>query len=532
MATVTYTFQVDWDNDGDFSGADEDISACVLDAEWEIGYARPHDRAAAPGWLALTLDNSDRRFSPAQAAGPLHGDLLPMRYLRVQATHEGATYTLFYGYLRSIEPAAGTRGARRAVFHGVDGVALLDRYPLDLALQKDRRADEIIDAIVQAVAWPPALSGYWVLGVAGHAELGATTRLGGASVYRDFETGQETFAYAGDTWFPEQTTALGAIRETCASEYGRFHFTRAGKARFIDRHWPQAAHSVAAALDDTMADLHYRQAVDPVYNEVVVRMDPREAGAAGSVLWAHQGSALRLPANSARTVRAAFVTADGRRHGAGAVITPAPGTDFTANARADGSGPDYTFASQLAVSVTPLAAGADITFRWGAVEGVGTPVLGPIYVTALQLRGTPLKAFHPEAFAASDALSIARYQRRRLDLHAPLLNTPATGRAMAHYALRLHKDPAGGVARVTLQGGPALIGHILERTLFDVVRLSESQTGLDGGDYFIIAERHHVRGGGVAHTCTWRLEPVPPFKAWLLGVSGRAELGARTHLGF
>ncbi len=532
MATITYAFQVDWDNDGDFSGADEDVTAYIIDAEWEIGYARPYDPTAAPGWLTLALDNSDRRFSPEYASGPLHSDLLPMRYLRVQATHESATRTLFYGYLQSIEPTAGAKGERRAVFRCVDGVALLARYPLDLALHTNKRADEIIDAIVRAVAWPPALSGYWVLGVAGHAELGETTRLGGASVYRDFETGQETFAHAGDTWPPEQATALEAIRETCASEYGRFHFTRAGKARFLDRHWPQKEHSVAATLSDSMADLRYRRAIDHVYNEVVVRMDPREVGGSGSVLWEHRGAPIRLPANSARTIRAPFVTADGRRHGASAVITPAPGTDFTANALADGTGADYTYASQLAVNVTPKATSADITFQWGQVGGGGAPVSGPIYITFLRLRGTPLKAFDHEEIAASDALSITRYQRRRLDLYAPLLNTPATGYAMAHYALLLHKDPAGGAESVALTNTPSHAAYILDRTLFDVVRLSESQTGMSAGDYFIIAERHRVAGGGASHACTWRLEPVPPFRAWLLGVSGRSNLEQSTRLGF
>ena len=532
MSTVTYAFQIDWDNDGDFSGADEDVTARVLEAEWDLGYAQAHDRAAAPGWLTLALDNSDRRFSPEHAAGPLHADLWPMRYVRAQATHEGATHTLFYGYLHSIEPGAGARGERRAVFRCVDGVALLDRYPLDLALHQGQRADEIIDAIVRSVAWPPALSGYWVLGVAGHAELGVTTRLGGANVYRDFEVGQETFAHAGDTWYPETTTALQAIRETCASEYGRFHFMRDGKARFLDRHWPQKAHTVAVTLNDSMADLRYRRAMDHVYNEIVVRMDPRAEGDAGAVLWTHRGAPIRLPANSARTVRAAFVAADGRRHGASAVITPAPNTDFTANDRADGSGFNYSTAPQLAVSVAAKATGAEITFRWGQADGVDAPVIGPIYITFLQLRGTPLKAFAPEAFAASDALSITRYQRRRLDLHAPLLNTPAAGHAMAHYALRLHKDPAGGVEAVALVNTPALIEHILARTLFDVVRLSESQTGVDTEDYFIIGEHHRVAAGGAAHVCTWRLEPVPPFQAWLLGVSGRSNLGQSTRLGF
>ncbi|MBN1286159.1 MAG: hypothetical protein JXB47_12245 [Anaerolineae bacterium] len=531
MVRASYTVQIDWDNDGDFSDTGEDISDYVVEAEWRTGCAAAYDRTAAPGWLKLIVDNRDRRFAPEYAPGPLYGDLKPMRYVRVQATYDGATYTLFYGYLWRIAPGAGRRGEQRATLHGIDPVALLEDYPLGLELLENKRADEIIDAIVQAVAWPPALNGYWLLGVPGHMELGQTTRLGGASLYRDFETGRETFAHAGDTWYPETTTALEAIRQTCASEYGKFHFTREGKARFLDRHWPQQVHSTAAALDDTMAGLVYHEGMDSLYNEIIVRMDPRVEGTAGSVLWTKRSSALRLAANSERTIRAVFIDDEGRRHGATTVITPAPVTDFTANGKNDGAGADYTSDSRLSVSVAALATGAAITFKWGQVNGAGAPAPGPIYITSLQLRGTPLKAFNPEEFAASDGESISRYQRRRLMADAPLLNDPVTGYAMARYLLMMHKDPAVHVAAVTLIGD-VHIEHILACTLYDVVEISETQTALSSAEYFIIAEHHKLAEGGARHACTWMLEPLPPFKAWLLGVAGRDELGQNTKLGF
>ncbi len=530
MTNTSYAFHIDWDNDGDFGDAREDISGYVQEAEWQIGYAEAYAPAAAPGWLRLTVDNADRRFSPGCTSSPLYGALLPMRYVRVQATHAGHTYTMFRGYLWQIEPKAGAKGTRCARLYCVDALALLAEYPLALALQRDKRADQIIDAIVQAVAWPPALSGYWVLGVVGHMALGETTRLGGARVYRDFETGRETFAHAGDTWFAEITTALDAIRDTCSSEYGRFHFTRMGKARFLDRHWPQGVHSVAAALDDSMVDLDYRKGMTDLHNEIIVCMNPRVEGAAGALLWEHVGTVLRLPANAVRTIHAVFVDAQGRRHGATTVIAPVPGADFRANNARDGTGIDYTYDARLHVGVTATAAGADITFRWGKVGTEGAMVGEPIYLTRLKLRGTPLKAFDPAEIAASDALSITRYQRRRLMVDAPLLNNPVTGYVMAEYVLQLHKDPVDRVVELTL--GEAALAHIMACTLFDVVRIGEAQTALDGTEHFIIGEHHRVTSGGAQHVCTWRLEPLPPFRAWMLGTSGRAELGQHSYLGF
>ncbi len=530
---ATYGFHIDWNNDGDFADAGEDISAYVAEAEWQIGYADAGDRAAAPGWLKLTVDNGDGRFSPGNA---LYGDMLPMRAARVQAVQSGTTYTLFTGCLWRVEPEAGERGARRAVLHCVDRVALLDRYPLEMALMEDKRADEIIAAILDHVVWPPPLSRRWALGIAGHSELGQTTRLGGDGVPQSLETGNATFAHAGDRWFPERTTALAAVREVCASEYGRFHFTRGGTARFLDRHWEQGLHSAAAALGAAdAAEVAYRYGADRLYNEVVVRMDPRVEGSAGSVLWQHRGRAVRLPANSTRTIRAVFVNDEGNRHGAAEVIAPAPGVDFTVNENAEGTGASRTDDSRLQVRVEVQATGAALTFQWGLVDGSGAAVDRPVYITAVQLRGTPLLAVDPEAIAGSDALSITRYQRRRLTLEAPLLNDVVTGRAMAHYVCALHKDPVDRVARLTVDGS----AH-LARTLFDVVCFGEGQTALSAEEGFIVAEHHRVTAADRRHVCTWRLQPLPALRPWLLGdgsdataaVNDRAKLGQTTWLGF
>lgn len=527
---ASYTIQIDWNNDGDFSDANEDISEYVIEAVWSTGYAKPYDHAAAPGWLKLTLDNTDRRFSPENASSPLYSSLKPMRYVRIQATYNSTTHTLFYGYLWRIEPEAGQRDDRQAIVHCIDAVALLEHYPLEIELLEDKRSDEVLDTIIQRVAWPPALSGYWVLGIEGHMELGQTTRLSGASVYKSFETGRETFAYAGDTWYPENTTALEAIRQTCASEYGRFHFTRAGKARFLDRHWVQKTHTVAATFNDDVVELIYRKGTDALHNEIVVHMNPRVEGTAGSVLWSNEGDPVRLAANSQRTIRAVFVDDGGRRHGASTLITPVASTDYIANSAKDGSGETLINDARLSVvSVEAKATGAAITFQWGQVDGAGTEALGPVYLTKLQLRGTPLKAFDPNEIAASDAESITRYQRRRRIVDAALLNDPVTGYAMARYLLMLHKDPVTSVEQITLCGD-AHLADILTRTLFDVVKITETQTALSNEEHFIIAEHHKLNG--TRHTCTWRLEALPPFKSWLLGTSGRSELGQNTWLGF
>lgn len=95
--TSTYTLQIDWDNDGDFWDATEDISSYVLagpGVSW--GYGRNNasqltGRSTA-GTFSCTLLNSDGRFSSFNASSPLTGSILPGRMLRFFGMLENETF--------------------------------------------------------------------------------------------------------------------------------------------------------------------------------------------------------------------------------------------------------------------------------------------------------------------------------------------------------------------------------------------------------------------------------------------------------
>jgi len=62
----TFDVFLDYDNDGAFDAADEITSKLKRVDEWRQGIAMPlTQRVATPGRLVLTLDNTDKRFSPA-----------------------------------------------------------------------------------------------------------------------------------------------------------------------------------------------------------------------------------------------------------------------------------------------------------------------------------------------------------------------------------------------------------------------------------------------------------------------------------
>ena len=69
-----------------------------------------------------------------------------------------------------------------------------------IELQENQRSDEIIDALVHEVIFPPALSDSWVLGDPDYSKLGESTKLANLEAFRDYEEGILMLIIAGDNW--------------------------------------------------------------------------------------------------------------------------------------------------------------------------------------------------------------------------------------------------------------------------------------------------------------------------------------------
>ena len=86
----------------DFSGVHDDITEFVRG--FRVNRGRDDRLAGTPmGECTLRLVDLDGRFNPRNESSPLSGQLLPMRPLRVRATHSGVTYGVFRGFIRTIE---------------------------------------------------------------------------------------------------------------------------------------------------------------------------------------------------------------------------------------------------------------------------------------------------------------------------------------------------------------------------------------------------------------------------------------------
>ena len=101
---------IDWNDDGAFSGPDEDVTSDVL------GLTLEHFRDLTSGYmesarLDLELRNDTHRYSPPNAASPLHGSLVPGRRVWVRAAYP-------------FDSLSGTPGARLAGRVPDDGAGL------------------------------------------------------------------------------------------------------------------------------------------------------------------------------------------------------------------------------------------------------------------------------------------------------------------------------------------------------------------------------------------------------------------------
>ena len=86
MAQAKWLVQVDWNDDGDFSDANEDVTADVL------GLTLEHFRDLSSGHLEaarleLQLRNDDHKYSPPNTSSPLSGYLKPGRKTWVRAAY-------------------------------------------------------------------------------------------------------------------------------------------------------------------------------------------------------------------------------------------------------------------------------------------------------------------------------------------------------------------------------------------------------------------------------------------------------------
>lgn len=151
-ATVTFKAAIDWDNDGSFDTAGDDITDDIISITTSQGMylTDPTTVTAQTGLATITVKNSNRKYSENNAASPLYGKLLPNRPVRIQADNGTAT-TLFYGYTRDINPDPDQYGQQNATITCDDMMAKLQRGRVAIPLQIDQTPAAILQKVCSMV---------------------------------------------------------------------------------------------------------------------------------------------------------------------------------------------------------------------------------------------------------------------------------------------------------------------------------------------------------------------------------------------
>jgi len=492
MATATYALEMEFS-----TGVWTDVWSAVhagTPIMIRRGISNPLERIADIGSITFKLLNSDHKYSPDHASAQSGFEI--GIGVRLRATFSATTYDLFRGTIVDILPTPGLARERRTAVVCYDDMDKLARRKLDkLALQTNKRSDQLVDVVVNNVYTPIA---------------------------EDYATGQDTYAFAGDTWRDEVTRGRQALADIVRSEWGTLWIGGDGTVIFKDRHHRPKKGAADTTITSGWRDMDVSRAREDIANIVEVTVMPRVVGDAGSVMWTLEGTPSLDPGDS-ETYTAQYTDPNQEvaRVGGQSMTDPVATTDYTMNSQADGGGDDLTADFTVAATFGGNAADLLVTNN-GSVAG---------YITKLQIRGTPLLTYQTILLRAEDTTSQDDYGPLELSMDMPIQDDPAAGRHFTNHLLGQLKDPLTRVRSIGIiaNRSDAFMAAALARDVSDKLSITEPETGLSAETFFIESVEHQIAHGGRFHKATWGLSSILRYQMFVLGIS---LLGAGTRLGY
>lgn len=531
----TYIIQVDWGRDGTFGHASADISAYVESFTCGHGMSAPGQSFAQPSQATIVLRDEDSDFLVGAFLAGTFSQLLKRGLLvRIRVTDSVTTWTLWQGKIDQIQYPVTNREQSPLSSIGVTLVCrdamleLLDaeyQPPLLTDVTVDVALTEMFDSGV--VQWPyPAFT------------VGVSLIGGSDVIYEntvcDFETGVTTLAFAGDNADSGRgVSAQQYARQLVEAEImGRFWWDAPTQTfKFLNRHHDLTASTAALiTIPGTMTEMSIAYASE-LANVVNISYEPRRIGAVGTVLYTLQSTPYRLAAGENRVVTARYATEEGAKVGALTIIPPVPGLDFTAVRYEDGT----TLARGDDVTGNSIDATAQVYV--GAVAGATSAKLTlinqgekDVYVTLLQLRGTPLETYSTMTATGINAQSVYDYGRVEKTLNLRLLDDDALAEGAAKLLAARWGDPVERVEKLAYIVSDSTKTY-LSRNIGDritVQHLTPVSRYYDA-DHILIGVRHRVNASTREHRVEWVLDLTQRSSYFIIGTSEIAPSGANTE---
>lgn len=493
MPSASWKFFVDFSNSGLFNGAYDDITAYVASAQYTYGrdYASMINGRSIAGLCSLNLLNSDGRFNSFLTTGPMYGNILPGRRVKLTSTYLGNTVTQWQGYLDSIEPLPSPGGSHMALLRALGPLSQLASVLVNVSMKTNIQTGIAVTEVLDQISWPAA--------------------------DRSIDTGRTTMAR---WWTGGQIDALTALSQIESTEFGFIRETKNGKIAFDDRYHRAGETSQATFSDVVNATLGYdvRQidSIKEIANIVTADIVTYTV-TTSAVLWTLGETGSISPSILAGASRDFWASYPGAQSALGGVAvdawtTPVATTDFLANDSPLGSGTDLT--SSITVSVTKFDTAMKITLT----NTSGSTA----YMTFMQARGTAVMQLSKNMVQSANAASQAKYKNRTYALASQFLPSSDEGQKYTDYVLSRYKDPVPilEISFMASRSSP-LLTEALTRDIDDqitVVGNANSKLGIN--EDFLVESITHRLEDGQTHYVTYQLSPASVLGAfWLLGTS-------------
>ena len=504
---ASYTVLVDWNNDGDFTDSGDDITSEVLDMTWERGrdYASALEGRSIAGKLTATLDNTDGKYSPSNASSSLTGNILPGRKVKVTAGSGSFPYTFpiafndgvrWQGYLDRILPAPAVVGLKTCTLTAFGVLGYLNQFEADVATQTNRRTDQAIGDVLDAVGLTSADD-------------------------RDLDTGKTTIS----RYWSSGKKTIDALRLVEEAEAGFIKESKTAQVVFENRTHrlteTASTTSQATVSDADGATYTFNQIdqVDPlstIVNHVEATARTFDTASVAN-LWTHPetGSASpTLAPGESKTFEAVYPNPDAANNAmqVNAWTTPAATTDYLANTSSDGSGTNKT--SDITVAQTKTGEKMAMTFTNSATGS-------DVFMTQIRARGTAVTTKNPCIVRAIDTTSQTAYGERKYTAKTKFIPTTSEAQDWCDYQMSIYGSPVEILTITIPTSASNNLGQVLSRDISDRITVTannDSKLGINA-DFFIESEIHSVTNGGTQHSTQWTLSPASGgySQFWVLG---------------
>ena len=311
-----------------------------------------------------------------------------------------------------------------------------------------------------------------------------------------------------------RVAAGAALDDLADEENGRIYVDGRGYFRLEDSDHRQGGPqtTVRATLRDTrgsapyVSELEWDEGRAEVENSVAFRY--RLAVNQGlQEIWRLR-DVPAIPAGESRD----FLAESGSYDAVDSIRLPAATTDYSANARSDGSGTDLTGSVTVAL---PYAPGGSLATPSDTYRGRGTVVrvtnghaTSIAYLTLLRLMADrSYQAPEPTSYRTEDAASQLTYGIRAETVECRFIDNYEAARLGAEARLTERRSPKARLALTLPNGGGANLSQIVHRVLSDRIKVVSSYPNIDG-DFFIEGMELKARARTGEVTARWLVKEV------------------------